>query len=288
MGATGYIGSAVLRALSATDHEVLALVRTQKAADALRTNGVTPFLGDMRDQDLVTDLAAQVDAVIHTAATNDENSAAADKDLPNAVLAGLGNRGATFIRTGGIWVHGSGHVTEDTPRHAPTIVAWRDEVDSASLAAPGVRSILIEPGIVYGYGHGIPNIITRADTTSDDNPALIVPGDGDQRWGTIHVDDLADLYLLALDKAKDGSVYLGVNGHNPTVHELAQAAARQRGLDGHVPPEGTAATLERLGAVGEALLLDQQATGNRARTELNWTPTRPTLIAEVENGSYTD
>ncbi|PJJ73402.1 nucleoside-diphosphate-sugar epimerase [Diaminobutyricimonas aerilata] len=288
-GSTGYIGSAVLRALRSAGHTVTALVRSDEAAGRVRGAGAEPVVGDMRDADLVRRLASGVDGAIHAAATGDEQSADADRALTEAVIAGLGERGAPFVRTGGIWAHGSGEaITEQTPRNAPGIVAWREAIDVAALAAPGIRSVLIEPGIVYGHGQGIPNVVTRAEVTADAEPALVLLGDGSQHWATVHVDDLATLYLLALENAPHGSTYLGVNGHNPTVREMGEAASRVRGLGGRVVPEPASATVERLGAFGEALLLDQQATGTAARTDLGWTPTRPTLLDEIEAGHYTD
>ena len=64
----------------------------------------------------------------------------------------------------------------------------------------------------------------------------------------------------------------------------AVAAGRlQQVLEG-----GERADRLRLGAFGEALLLDQQASGTRARNTLGWSPTRPSLLAEIEDGRYTD
>lgn len=286
-GSTGFIGSAVRAALVKGGHDVVALVRTDAAAEAVRAAGVLPVVGDMRDRGSVVNLARDSDGAIHTAITGDEFAAAADRDLTEAVIAGLGERQAPFVRTGGIWVHGSGDVDEQTPRDAPSIVAWREAIDGAALAAPGVRSILIEPGIVYGNGKGIPNLVTRAEAVGNP-PAVPVLGDGSQHWATIHVDDLASLYVAALERAEAGSVFLGVSGLNPTVREIGEAASRVRGLGGRIVAEGQDATLAALGAFGEALLLNQRATGAAARQALGWIPSRPSLIEEIEAGRYTD
>ncbi len=288
-GATGLIGSTVLRALLDAGHHVTALVRDRASAECVRNTSADTVIGDMTDARLVTALAERADGVVHTAATGDERSAEADRALTDAVIVGLGDRDACLVRTGGLWVHGSGDgITELTPRNAPPIVAWREEIDLLALRAPGIRSVLIEPGVVYGRGQGIPNIVTRAVPTDDAEPALPLLGDGRQHWGTVHVDDLADLYVLALARAPHGSTYLGVNGDNPTVQEIGVAASRLRGLGSRVRPESAAATVGRLGAFGEALLLDQRPTSTRARDELGWTPGRRTLVQEVESGSYTD
>jgi len=104
-------------------------------------------------------------------------------------------------------------------------------------------------------------------------------GSGAQHWASVHVDDLADLYVAVLERAPGGQLYIGASGVNPTVREMAQAAV---GPDGTVVPEDDDATRERLGAgFADALLLDQQASGLFARTRLGWEPTRPTVVAEL-------
>ncbi|MEO3785527.1 NAD-dependent epimerase/dehydratase family protein [Actinocorallia sp. B10E7] len=284
-GATGYIGSGVLSALVQAGHSVTALVRDEKKAEAVRRDGVTPVVADMRDRDVVRRLAVEADAVIATASPGDETSAAADTDFAEAVLEGL-RAGGTFVRTGGLWVHGSGDdITEDTPIDAPGLVAWRQELDERVLAAPGIRSLLVEPGIVYGRGGGVPNVVASAAQTGDP-AALVLVGPGTQHWTTVHVDDLAELYVAVLEHGETGSRFLGVSGQNPTTRELGEAASRRRGLEGRVVPEEGATTIERLGAFGEALLLDQQATGEKTRRLLGWKPSRPSLVEEIAAGGY--
>ncbi|WP_229069997.1 NAD-dependent epimerase/dehydratase family protein [Actinoplanes sp. DH11] len=280
-GATGYIGSAVRSALLSDGHAVTALVRTSDAAGRVSAAGLDPVIGDMRDADLVRELAGKSDAVIHTASPGDASSAAAEAAFADAVLAG---GPATFIRTGGVWVHGDGAaITEETPVAAPPLVAWRQEIDRRVLTTAGLRAVLIEPGIVYGHGSGIPGMVVGAAVTGD---ALTLIGDGTQHWTTVHVDDLARLYVAALDRAGHGEVFLGVSGVNPTTRELGEAASHRLGLGGRVVPEPAAATVERLGEFGRALLLDQQATGEKARRVLGWQPVRPSLVGEIAAGGY--
>jgi nucleoside-diphosphate-sugar epimerase len=280
-GATGYIGSAVRSALVAAGHTVTALVRSEAAADRVAGDGVQPVTGDMRDADLVRGLAAKSDGVIHTASPGDGTSAAAEAGFAGAVLAGLDG---VFVRTGGVWVHGTGDaITEETPLDPPPIVAWREAVDRRVLAASGIRAVLIEPGVVYGHGGGIPRLVVAAEQAGG---ALTLIGDGTQHWVTVHVDDLAELYVAALERAGHGETFLGAGGANPTTRELGEAASRRLGLGGRVVPEDPAATVERLGEFGRALLLDQQADGGKARRVLGWRPSRPSLLEEIASGGY--
>ncbi|WP_127551274.1 NAD-dependent epimerase/dehydratase family protein [Actinoplanes sp. OR16] len=273
-GATGYIGSAVRTALIERGHEVTALVRSSAASAVVSESGASAVTGDVGDAALVRELAGKNDGVIHLAAPGPDVEAS----FAEAVLAASPE---VFIRTGGVWVHGPGEaITEDTPRAAPALVAWREAIDLPVLAAPGVRSVLIEPGIVYGHGKGIPGLVVGAAQSGT------FIGDGSQHWTTVHVDDLAALYVLALEKASAGSVFLGVGGDNPTARELGEAADRRLGLGGRVGPEDPARTIARLGDFGAALLVSQQAGGEKARRVLGWQPSRPSLISEIAAGGY--
>jgi nucleoside-diphosphate-sugar epimerase len=278
-GATGYLGSAVLPALISAGHSVTALVRDEAKA---RGRGATLVVGSIDDRTLVSRLASEADAVIATASPGDATSATVETAFADAVLDGL-RPGATFVRTGGVWVHGSGDIDEDTPRDAPALVAWREALDTRVLAAPGIRSVLIEPGIVYGHGTGIIGLVAGAEQADD---ALRLVGPGTQHWTTVHVDDLAELYVAALADGAAGQVYLGVSGDNPTTRELGEAVSQRLGLGGRVVPEEPAALVGRLGGFGEALLLDQRATGDKARRELGWKPSRPAVLAEIASGGY--
>jgi len=117
----------------------------------------------------------------------------------------------------------------------------------------------------------------------------------------VHVDDLAELYVLAVERADQDGYLVAASGHNPTVRELAQAGVEgqarvegQPGSDGHtgsavsVVAEPADESRARLGTdFADALLLDQAATGAHARS-LGWQPSRPTLVEELRNGYRAD
>jgi len=100
----------------------------------------------------------------------------------------------------------------------------------------------------------------------------------------VHATDLADLYLLVLERGEHGEYYIGANDSG-TVRAFTEAAARSRNLPG-VAAEELEDTRARLGAdFADALLLDQQVDPAKARA-LGWTPSGPSLIEELETGSY--
>lgn len=285
-GGSGYIGSAVLSQLVARGREVRALARSDASAAAIEQAGGVAVRGEITDTDLLAREAAASDGFIHTAATSTAADADHDAAVLDAVLPALAGSGKAYVHTSGVWVHGSGAtLTEATPFAPPPITGWRLPLDARvrAAAADGVRSIVIAPGIVYGHGGGIPNLVKSAPRADG---ALLYVG-GEQHWTTVHVDDLAHLYVLAFEQAEAGSYFLGVGGDNPLVEDLARAASHAAGLDGRVAPEPEADARERLGPMYDALVLDQEATGAHAR-ELGWKPRARTLVDELVVGSYAD
>ncbi len=271
-GGTGYIGSAVLDRLTAAGHEVTAVVRSDESRAKVEQTGATGLVGDLFDSVWLREQLVQHDAGIHTAAGSDADDEALNTSVVDAAIAVFGGTTNPFVLTGGVWTYGSGaDLSEDAAANPVPLTAWRVPLEQRLLDS-GVRASVVQPGIVYGHGTGIPAMLVSQKA---------YPGTGDQHWTTVHVDDLADLYVSALE-SPGGQAYLGVNGENPTVREIGEA------IGSDVVAQGDAATLDALGPFGEALLLDQQASGAKARTDLGWSPSRPSLVELLREGYPSD
>jgi len=280
-GATGYIGSATLRALLAHDHDVTALVRSEAAARAVEQDRVTPVVGDITDVAWMAEKLRAADGAIHLATSDDGE--AMDDAVASAVLKAFAGSEKPYVHTGGVWVWGTGDsIVESEKQRPPQITAWRDKIEQRILA-PGIRGSVVAPAIVYGYGTGIPKASIVDAPTTDGSLHLI--GDGDQHWATVHVDDLAELFVAVLEKAPGGDIYIGASGANPTVLELAEALNGVGKTVAETPEESR----ERLGEdFADALLLSQQATGNTAKNLFSWKPVRPTLVELLRDGYPSD
>lgn len=285
-GGTGLIGSGVLAALLAAGDRVTALARSDRAAATLRAAGAEVVLGTLDDLGILAHAARRAEAVVHTASPGDETSAEVDRAVVETILEVLAGTGKAYLHTSGVWTYGDGTLDEHTPFAPLPSTAWRLPVDARVRAAAteGVRTVVIAPGIVHGDGRGLPRLIADGPRTADG--ALRHPGVGHQRWTTVHTRDLGRLYRLALASAAAGSYYLGVSGHNPTVREIARAADRGSGGAGRAAGCTPAETERLFGPLAAALCLDQRADGRKARRELGWRPTEPTLVAELERGAY--
>lgn len=273
-GATGTIGSAVLTALLERGHDVTAAVRSEEKAAAIDERGGTGVVVDFSDRARLVYLMRESDGVIHLAADPDD-AEGFDRGVAEAAVEALSGQGRPYVHTGGVWVYGAGDSIEETdPYDPPALTAWRPGVVAVAEGAD-LPFTVVHPGIVYGPGgSGLATAVTQGPR--DDAGRTLLVGDGSQHWTTIHVDDLAELYAAVLEAGGGFGDVLGVGGDNPTVAEIAAAA----GLE--AVPEDPAATRQRLGdAFGEALLLDQQAAGDKARAIGGWRPTRPSLLDEL-------
>lgn len=267
-GGSGYIGKAVIAALIGHGHSVEALARSERAMRTISSLGAVPVHGGLGDLGVLNTAAARAEAVIHLAQadTGDEDLAAA-----TAMQDGIGT--GPYVHTGGSWVYGDtdGVVDETAPWNPPALVAWRKPVEDAVLgrSARGGRPVVVQPGLLYGGD----NRLIDSFYTTPGREAGAVPciGDGENHWALVHVEDLAELYVAALN-AKAGSRYIGVDGVNPTAKDCALAVARSIGLDGKVASITLEQARAQMGPVADAFVLDQQLTPARAETELGWQP----------------
>jgi len=286
-GATGYIGSAVVEKLLAAGHEVAGLARSDEAARKLSAVGAEALPGDIRDAETIKSAARAADGVIHAVATGTPDGPQADTQAVKAILEALEGTNKPFVYSSGIWVLGNTGervADEESPLDPTPLVAWRPANEQLVLDAAerGVRSIILRPAIVYGRGSGI-----VGDMVEEGRRKGVVRfvGAGENRWPLVHVDDLADLYLKALEKAPAGTLLLAASGPTLTMREVAEAAARAAGCEGRVESWPIEQARERLGAYADALALDQQISSEKAVQLLDWQPSAPSLQAELATDS---
>ncbi|MFC4031135.1 NAD-dependent epimerase/dehydratase family protein [Streptomyces polygonati] len=280
-GGSGYIGRSVVSALVRGGFDVAALARSEASAAAVTGLGAVAVAGDLTDTRVLRKAAAAAEGVIHLGAHAGPDAPAIDLAAARAMQEGLGDRG-TYVHTSGAWVLGDtdGVADEDAPQSPPRITAWRAENERQVLSAAerGGRPVLLMAGLVYG-GAGQ---LTRMFFTDPGraNGAVPLIGDGSNHWSVVHVDDLADLYVRALN-GTPGSTYLGVDDQHPTLAEAAQALSQAAGCPGQFDRLTLEQALERMGPIAEAFALDQRITGAKARRDLGWNPTHLDVLADL-------
>jgi nucleoside-diphosphate-sugar epimerase len=292
-GATGYIGGSVAARLVAQGHEVRGLVRSADGAARLAALGIAPVRGTLADRHVLVDAAREADAVINAA--NSDNW-----DVVNAVLPALAGTGKLFVQTSGSSIVGDNAggepsdqvYDEDTPVTPLPDKAERVAINRRvqAAAADGVRAVVLCPSLIYGTGHGVhkhsiqvPKLI---DLARKSGVARHV-GRGLNVWSNVHIDDLVDLYTLALDKAPPGSFFYAENGE-ASMQALAAAISRMLGLGGTTEPIALEDAIQEWGGVAAAFTFgsNSRVRGVKARAVLGWRPNGPALLDDVEHGSY--
>jgi nucleoside-diphosphate-sugar epimerase len=290
-GATGYIGGSVATKLLERGDQVIGLARSDDAAAALKKRGIEPLAGDINAYTPIVEATKRVDAVINTA--NADNAF-----VVHALLTGLRGSGKTLIQTSGSSVVGAydnGEASEaifdeDTPFTPQPEKAMRVAIDEQVLDADGVRGIVIRPTLIYGRGIGVAATSIQLPKLIDVAKKHGVPrhvGRGLNLWSNVHIADVADLYLVALDKANAGSLFYAENGE-ASFKQVAQSIGRMLGMGDATKDWPIGEAVDGLGP-GAYLSFgsNSRVRGKRSR-ELGWTPKQGTLADEIERGVYAE
>ncbi len=283
-GAAGYIGGSVSEKLVTSGHEVVGLARSEDTVPLLKARGIDSVVGTLDDVDILTKAAQAADAVIHAA--NADHSASVV-----TLVTALERSGKLLIHTTGSAIvadHADGEyaaaapLTEDS--YFDPVPYRRSRVDMnryvrQAAIEKGVRSVVICPTMIYGTGGGLqPNSdqIPKLIGLSKQVGAGVYFGKGLNHYSNVHIDDLVDLYLLAIDKAPGGSFFFAENGHN-SFAEIATMISQFLGLEGKtvsLPVEHVIAQFgegTRLGVASNSYV----SAANALR--LGWAPKGPSL-----------
>jgi nucleoside-diphosphate-sugar epimerase len=284
-GASGYIGGSVAAALLAAGHQVRGLVRSAERAAAVQARGIEPVRGTLDDAALLAREARGADAVINTA--DSDHRAAVE-----ASLAALAGSGKLFVQTSGSSVVGDQAggepgdkvYADDTPFQPGPGRALRVAIDERVLAAAqqGVRAVVIRPTMIYGTGRGVHRESIQLPwfvRLAKKHGVARHIGRGENIWSNVHIDDLADLYLLIVESAPAAASYFAENGEN-SMREICEAISRKLGFGGRTAPMtlAEAAAESSEGAAAYTYGSNSRVRATRARRELGWSPSRPSLL----------
>jgi nucleoside-diphosphate-sugar epimerase len=285
-GATGFIGSLVVKELIAAGHQVLGLARSDEKARALAASGAEVLHGSLEDLDSLKDAAAGSDGVIHLAFKHDFSKFVANCEDDRRVIGALGSVLAgsdrPLIVTSGTGiantVPGQPAKEDNATISAAVIPRAASEEAAAALAAKGINvSVVRLPQIHDTVKQGL---ITYAIEVARAKNVSAYIGDGRNRWPAAHVLDTARLYRLALEKAEPGAKYHAVAEEGVAVREIAEVLGRRLKMRTvSIAPEEAAA---HFGWLSMFAGRDSPASSEQTRKRLGWHPTGPGLIADLE------
>ncbi|MET9116111.1 SDR family oxidoreductase [Streptomyces longwoodensis] len=288
-GATGFIGSAVVRELLDAGHRVVGLARSDRGEASLKEAGAEPLRGDLTDPDTLRRGAAEADGVIHLAFIHDfQNYAAAAEADTRAIetMAGeLAGSDRPFVATSGTLLVAPGRLAteRDVPSAEGRALPRKSEETALSFVERGVRASVVRLSpTVHGRGdHGfVPRVIevARAQGVS------AYPGDGSQRWSAVHRLDAARLFRLALEKAPAGSRLHGADEEGVPVRAIAETVGRHLDVPVRSLPADQAE--QHFGWLAPFLSVDGPASSALTRELLDWHPEQPGLLADLDEGHY--
>lgn len=283
-GASGGIGSAVVKELLTAGHHVIGLARSEASAATVSGLGAEPLRGDIADLDVLQKAAVDTDGVVYLAFSHDFSAVGDAVGDEARAIGALGDAlvgsGKPLVLANGTPAAAGRPSTEDDPFAVEGPVAGRSRTGQAvvDLAERGVRSAVVRlPRSVHDAGgrYGFSSLLIQAARHSGVSAYV---GDGTQRWPAVHRDDAASLFRLALEQAPPGSVLHAVGDEGDPMRAIAEVIGRRLG----VPVESAAA--ENFGPLGAMFAVDQPSSSALTRQRFGWNPTGPSLLEDLEAG----
>jgi nucleoside-diphosphate-sugar epimerase len=286
-GATGFIGSAIVRELIDAGHQVLGLARSDQAAQSLAAAGADVHRGSLEDLESLRSAAARADGLIHTAFTHDFNNyapaAEADRRAIETLGAALAGSDRPLIVISGTLLaqrHGPIAVEGDPPN--PNFPRKSEEATRA-LASRGVNVAVVRlPPSVHGAGdHGfIPALINAARQKG----VSAYIDDGLNCWPAVHRLDAAHLFRLVLEKGSVSATYHGVADEGIPARDIAEIIGRRLNLP--VASKSKEEAANHFGWIGHFFGIDGPASSAQTREQLGWRPVEPGLISDLDAEHY--
>jgi nucleoside-diphosphate-sugar epimerase len=286
-GATGFIGTAIVRELIDAGHQVLGLARSDAGAKSLVAARADVHRGSLEDLESLRSGATAADGVVHTAFIHDFSNygpaAEADRCAIETLGKALAGSGRPLIVTSGtLLAQRQGPLATEEDAHDPNFPRKSEEM-ALALAARGVHaSVLRLPPSVHGTGdHGfVPRLINIAR----EKGVSAFIGDGLNRWPAVHRLDAAHLYRLVLEKGSAGATYHGVADKGVKTREIAQAIGR--GLNVPVVSKSSEEAANHFGWIARFFGIDGPASSAQTQDRLGWRPVQPGLIADLNAEHY--
>lgn len=291
-GATGFIGSAVVKELIRAGHQVLGLCRSEEKAAALLAAGAEVHRGSLQDPDSLSSGASHADGVIHLAFNHDFSrfvqNCEDDRNVINALGSALAGTDRPLVITSGTPIANTvpgQPAREDNPIvGSDTHPRAASEQAAAAVAANRVNvSVVRLPQVHDTVRQGLISPIIEIYRKSG---ICTYAGDGANRWPAAHYLDVARLYRLAVEKAEPGAKYHAVAEEGIPMRDISAAIGRRLRL----PVKAVAAEQAQaiFGWLATFAVSDMPASSDQTQERLGWRPTGPGLIADLERLQVTN
>jgi nucleoside-diphosphate-sugar epimerase len=288
-GATGLVGSALVRDLLDAGHQVLGLARSDEAAAAVQNAGAQVHRGSLADLESLRSGAAAADGVVHTAFIHDFSNFIASVETDRRVVETFGEALAgsdrPLVVTSGTGMLPPGRPSTEEDAPGPDAHSPRAATEAVALA-------FAERGVRVSVVRLPPSVHSEADKTGFVPMHIgiarskgFVPyvGDGSNRWATVHQLDAARVFRLAVESAPAGSRLHAIGEQGVPFREIAEAIGRHLNMPTRSISAQEAA---ELGFLGGFLSMDLAAESSITRKLLGWEPVHAGLIEDLDAGRY--
>jgi nucleoside-diphosphate-sugar epimerase len=288
-GATGFIGTELLKELIEVGHQVRGLTRSDAGVEQLKAVGAEVHRGDLTDLDCLRSGATGMDAVVNLAFNHDDFSKfaqnAADEMKAIEALGSVLAPGKLLVVTSGIGPSAPGQMRKETdPPIESSAMPRRPEQAAEVVAAKGVHVAIVRLPQVHDTRKQ--GLVTRVIQIAREKGVSAYVGDGANRWAAAPLKDVAHLYRLAVEKTGPGvTTYHAVQEEGVSLRDIAETIGK--GLK--VPLVSIMADKagEHFGAFfGHAATMDMPGSSEWTRKTMGWEPTGPGLIKDLANMKY--
>ncbi|HWW31429.1 MAG TPA: SDR family oxidoreductase [Steroidobacteraceae bacterium] len=288
-GATGFIGTELVKELIAAGHRVRGLTRSDAGVEQLKAAGAEVHRGDLQDLDGLRSGATGMDAVVNLAFNHDWSKFAqnaADEMRAIEALGSVLEPGKLLVVTSGIGITSGapGQLRKETdpPTDSPTIPR-RPEQAVRAVTAKGVHVGIVRLPQVHDTRKQ--GLVTMLIQIAREKGVSAYVSDGATRWAAGPLKDVAQLYRLVVEKTGSGmTTYHAVQEQGVPLRDIAETIGK--GLKVPVVAIPAAKAGEHFGMFGHFATLDMPASSEWTRKTLDWQPTRPGLIEDLENMKY--
>jgi nucleoside-diphosphate-sugar epimerase len=288
-GATGWVGSAVVKELIAAGHQVLGLSRSDAGAKALAAMGADVHRGSLQDLESLKRGAANSDGVIHLAFNHDDFSKIAENGADEqraieAIGATLAGSGRPLVATSGLAFLSPGSVaTEETPSRPRSSSFPRNPEGATAALGQAVRTRVVRLATSV-HGHGDRGFVPRLIAIAREKGVSAYIGEGLNRWPAVHRLDAARVYRLALERGAEGGPFHAIAEDGVPLKDIAEVIGKRLNLPvvSKSPEEAT----EHFGWFAMFAGVDSPASSERTQSLLSWKPEGPSLIADIDHPAY--
>ena len=285
-GASGFVGSAIVKELLEAGHHVLGLVRSDKGAEQLAATDAEVLRGDVNDKDIIRQGAIACEAVIHTAFNHDfsqfKANCEADRKVIETFGEALSGTSKPLVITSGVGLLNYGRLVNEmdtAPVGSDVIPRVASEEAAKAASAKGVNVYIVRlPPSVHGAGdHGfVPIVIGMAREKGES----VYVGEGDNQWPAVHRSDAAAVYRLIVERQPSLRTLHAVAETGVPFREIAQAIGK--GLNLPVVSKSGDEVATHFGWFAHFAAINCPSSSEQTREALGWKPHAPGLIEDMK------